>query len=140
MQITSFETAIKNHLDKVAADDPFFNNKYKNPAKSIEECCKYIKSEVQKAFKGKGGVCAVSDEEVFGMAVHYYDEEELVVEAPKGNVKVVPASEVSVSQPKAKKQRKPKANKAEQPALEAEPAVIAETEEFEIEPLQFNIF
>lgn len=139
MTITSFETAIKNYLEKLAADDPFFKDKYDNPKKSIEECCKYIKSEVQKAFTQKTGVCAVSDDEVYGLAVHYFDEEDLVVEAPKGNVNVSHAEPVSV--PKAeKKPRKPRAKKVIKPEPEAETIAETENEEFEIEPLQFNIF
>lgn len=135
MTITPFETAIKNYLDKLAADDPFFQEKMENPKKSISECCKYIMSEVKKAFNSNNGVCAVSDSEVYGLAAHYYDEENLVVEETKGDVKVAHVPEVSTSAP-AKKPRKPKATK-EAPVV---PPVEEDPDEFIPEPLDIPLF
>ncbi len=43
--------------------------------KSLEECGKYILQEVRK----KGSFVAMSDKEVFGLAVHYYDEDNLKI-------------------------------------------------------------
>lgn len=71
----SFNRAIKAYLDKRAVVDPLFAPKYANPKKSIDECCSYILGEARK----RGNAVAISDEEVFGMAVHYYDEEDIKV-------------------------------------------------------------
>lgn len=71
----SFNRAIKAYLDKRAEQDPLFAPKYANPKKSIDECCSYILGEARK----RGNAVAISDEEVFGMAVHYYDEEDIKV-------------------------------------------------------------
>lgn len=73
-----FEKAIKTYLDSRAAEDPQFAEKYANPKKSISQCCDYIVSEVEKS--GRKGF---ADEEVYGLAVHYYDEENIDVQKGK---------------------------------------------------------
>lgn len=79
----AFEGIIKAYLDRYATRDEVFAEKYHNNTnKSIEECCSYIASEVQKM-----GVNGLDDAEVFGMAVHYYDEED--IKAEKINYQVV---------------------------------------------------
>lgn len=143
MNITPFETAIKNYLDKLAADDPFFMEKLENPKKSIAECCKYIIAEVQKARNGQQCV-AVSDEEVYGLAVHYYDEKDVIVEETPIPAKVVPVEDVKVAAPKPKRQPKqapqPEPEVVEEVVEEVEAEVVEETEDITIAPLQFNIF
>lgn len=70
-------TAIKNYLDNRARTDELFAAKYANPKKSIDECCKYITGEAYA--KAKNGCAVISDEEVYGMAVHYYDEDDIKI-------------------------------------------------------------
>lgn len=73
--------AIKAYLDKRAQEDTLFAASYAKPNKSIDECFDYIIGEVRK----KGSAVYMSDEEVFGMAVHYYDEDNIKVsKLPKG--------------------------------------------------------
>ncbi|MBO7280576.1 MAG: PcfK-like family protein [Bacteroidaceae bacterium] len=69
------EKAIKKYLDNRAKIDELFAAKYANPKKSIDECCKYITGEAYA--RAKNGCAVISDEEVYGMAVHYYDEEDI---------------------------------------------------------------
>lgn len=64
-----FKEHIKEYLDALAGRDEFFALSYENPKKSIEECCDYICTEVQKM-----GVMGLDDDDVFGLAVHYYQE------------------------------------------------------------------
>lgn len=78
------EEAIKAHLDGMAEGDPVFAEKLKNPKKSLKECIEYIQGEVFHEYvKGKehgNMACAApSRAEVFGMAVHYYDEENVEI-------------------------------------------------------------
>lgn len=78
------DEAIKAHLDGMAAGDPVFAEKLKNPKKSLEECVRYVQGEVfHKYVKGEkhGNIaCAApSRAEVFGMATHYYDEEDVKI-------------------------------------------------------------
>ena len=121
---TSFEVAIKNYLDKRAETDQEFAKSYAKPNKSIKECCTYIFSVVEKQRKSGEKCVACSDDEIFGLAVHYYDEDDIVVEKPKAKVKAVvgtegeqavKSGEIEVvgndnnSKPKTRKPRKPKA-------------------------------
>nr|DAY52182.1 MAG TPA: PcfK-like protein [Caudoviricetes sp.] len=76
--MTHFENAIKEYLDARAKEDVKFAEKYSNGKKSIEECCRFILGEMKK--KAAGGMYGATDAEVFGLAVHYYDEEGVKVE------------------------------------------------------------
>lgn len=78
----NFQKAIKAYLDNLATTDSQFAEKYKNPKKTIEECCQYIVGEVRR--KTKGPTAVMNDEEVYGMAIHYYDEENIKIhKSPK---------------------------------------------------------
>ena len=62
--------------------------KYANEKKSIDECCSYIMGEARK----RGNAVAISDEEVYGMAVHYYDEDDIKINrlpAGEKNVRII---------------------------------------------------
>lgn len=64
----SFSETIKSHLDERAKTDELFAKSYGKPGKNIDECCSYILGEARK----RGNAVAISDNEVFGMAAHYY--------------------------------------------------------------------
>lgn len=68
----AFKKTIKDYLDRRAVEDALFAESYAKEGKSIEECCNYIFTEVQKS-----GCCGFADDEIYGMAVHYYDEDNL---------------------------------------------------------------
>ena len=72
-----FQQAIKEHLDKMAAQDEVFAVKYADKCEaepeSIKKCCSYIIDQVQKNYK-QGNSAVLTNDEVFGMAMHYYDE------------------------------------------------------------------
>jgi hypothetical protein len=68
----NFKKAISAHLEYVAANDPLFAETLKKKNKNLDECCNYV---VQCAKEGK---CEGYDpSEVFGWAVHYYDEDDI---------------------------------------------------------------
>lgn len=73
----AFNKTIKAYLEERAENDPLFAVKFANPSKSVEECVTFILNEVKKS-----GCCGFTDAEVFGMATHYYDEEEIEVGNP----------------------------------------------------------
>lgn len=83
----NFEIAIKSMLDQRAAEDNLFAEAYAKSSKSIEECCRYIISTVREM-----GVSALTDEEVLGIAIHYYDEDDLEVKAAPSCKVVVPST------------------------------------------------
>ena len=66
----AFKQTIKAYLDERAEKDELFAISYAKEGKSIDECCNYIFNQVQKS-----GCCGFTDDEIFGMAVHYYDED-----------------------------------------------------------------
>ena len=78
-----FKNVIERYLKKRAGEDELFAKSYQKEGKSIDECCDFIVAQVKKT-----GYCGFSDEEVFGFAVHYYDEDNLG-NIPKYSCKVV---------------------------------------------------
>lgn len=98
---TSAIDTIKEYLDKRAESDPQFAVCYAKENKNIKDCFAYIISEARK--KASSNVCCMSDDEVFGLAVHYYDEDDLDMSGAKkerksAGVKIVKSD----STPKAK--------------------------------------
>lgn len=73
---------IQEYLDDKAKGDELFEKMYKKPGKDIDSCWAYIVNMA----KRKGGACVcMSDDEVFGLAVHYYCEDNLEVKKlPEG--------------------------------------------------------
>ena len=67
-----FKEAIKAYLDKRAAEDELFAKTYAKANKNLDECCNYILQQVKKS-----GCCGFADEEIYGMAIHYYDEDDI---------------------------------------------------------------
>jgi hypothetical protein len=65
-----FKQTIQTYLENRAKSDELFAASYAKPNKNIDECCNFILGEVQKS-----GCNGFSDDEIFGMAVHYYDED-----------------------------------------------------------------
>lgn len=69
-----FTRTIAEYLNMRAMTDPLFAPNLQKPNKSIEECVTYILSEVQKS-----GCNGFDDDEIYSMAVHYYDEDDIEV-------------------------------------------------------------
>lgn len=70
----NFKRAIQDYLEARAKTDELFAKSHAKPNKSIDECITYILNEVQRS-----GCNGFEDNEIFGMAVHYYDEDNLDV-------------------------------------------------------------
>jgi len=70
----NFKNTVKSYLDQRAENDTQFAEKYANENKNIDDCATYILNTVKNS-----GCNGFTDEEVFGMAVHYYDEESIDV-------------------------------------------------------------
>lgn len=69
-----FKNTIKAYLDKRAEIDLLFSFRYSLPEKKLDDCITYILNTVQKS--GSNGF---TDDEVYGMAVHFYDEDNIEV-------------------------------------------------------------
>lgn len=78
MQVSvSFKNSIQSYLEQRAEYDELFARSYRNPLKNIEDCITYILNYVQKS-----GCNGFDDEEIFGQAVHYFDEANIEVGKP----------------------------------------------------------
>ncbi|MCZ2602696.1 PcfK-like family protein [Bacteroides fragilis] len=89
MKDNSFQAAIKSYLDERAKADELFAKAYAKSNKNLKECCDFIMGEAKK----RGNAVAMTDDEVFGLAVHYYDEDNIKVNKVSGSYKVsAPAS------------------------------------------------
>lgn len=67
---------IKSYLDERAEKDELFSQMYEKEDKNLQGCFDYIVAQAKK----RGNAVCMTDEEVFGLAVHYYCEDDL-----KGN-------------------------------------------------------
>ena len=67
-----FTRTIAEYLNLRAATDPLFAPNLAKPHKNIEDCITYILKQVQQS-----GCNGFEDDEIYSMAVHYYDEEDL---------------------------------------------------------------
>ena len=109
-----FQVVIRAYLDARAKADPLFAEAMKKPNKSIEGCANYIYNQVRKANR-----IGWDDAEIFGMAVHYYDEDDIKAEDLKPVTNVQTIINTKLEKPKA-----PKTDKAKKPVAETKKAVV----------------
>ena len=127
----TFKKTIENYLNEVATKDAAFAEKLNNPEKKIDDCITYILNQVKKS-----GCVGFDDSEIYGMALHYYDEEKVEIGSPiQANVVVNHSVDLSqeeieqakakalnevVQQAKEKMLKKPKAKKEEVAPVQGE--------------------
>jgi hypothetical protein len=88
-----FEQCISRWLETEKQKDAAFAKKVEESGKNVEGCCNYILQQV-KASK----LCGYADEEVYGMARHYFDEEELKDPGSQGASRVVVSGHIDLSE------------------------------------------
>lgn len=88
----TFKNTIQSHLQSVAENDSLFAETLKKPTKNIDDCMTYILNSVQKS-----GCNGFADDEIFGMAIHYYDEDTIEIGKPI-NCKVVVNHQVQLTE------------------------------------------
>lgn len=109
----SIKDAIKSYLDERARTDELFARSYAKKNKSIDECFAYIMGEALKnSIAIASGVkgCAMDNDVVYGMAVHYYDEDDIKVNKLPSNVRTsasttTPAKPVKLTEEEEKRAR-----------------------------------
>lgn len=79
-----FKNTIKAYLDQRAETDVLFSLQYSKPEKNIDDCITYILNEVKKS-----GCNGFADDEIYNMAVHFYDEDNIEIGMPMNNAHVV---------------------------------------------------
>ena len=80
----AFQDTIAQYLMARAEKDPMFAVRLANPSKTMAQCCAFIIGEVKKS-----GCCGFTDDEIFGWAMHFWDEPEIEVSNTAPNCQVV---------------------------------------------------
>lgn len=101
----AFNETIKAYLEERAENDALFAVKFANPSKSVEDCVTYILNQVRKS-----GCNGFTDAEVYGMAIHFYEEKEIEVGNPI-NCQVVVNHTVELTEEEKKQARQDAINK-----------------------------
>ncbi len=103
----NFKKTIQAYLEERAKSDELFAASFAKEGKNIDDCITYIFNTVQKS-----GCNIFNDEEIFSMAVHYYDEDNIEVGKPI-NCKVVGNHKVGKTKEHQSAKRKPSKAKKE---------------------------
>lgn len=90
-----------------------FAESYKKPNKNIDDCITYILNTVKSS-----GCVGFTDAEIFGMAVHYYDEDDIKV-GEKINCDVVVNHKVELTEQELADARTKAMEQAQKEAYEA---------------------
>lgn len=72
-----FKKTIKAYLDNRAATDALFAETYAKPNKNIDDCITFILNQVKNS-----GCNGFADDEIYSLAVHYYDEDTIDIGKP----------------------------------------------------------
>ena len=105
-----FKNTIKAYLEQRAETDVLFSFQYSKPEKNIDDCVTYILNEVKKS-----GCNGFADDEIYSMAVHYYDEDNIEVGKPM-NAHVVVNHVVELTAEEKEQARKDAIQKAQDEA------------------------
>lgn len=73
-----FKRTIQEYIEQRAQTDPLFAERYALPQKNINDCVSYILDTVHEMFKGEE-FAGMTDPEVYSLAMHYYDEDDIKV-------------------------------------------------------------
>ncbi len=72
-----FKKTIKAYLEQRAETDALFAVTYAKPNKNIDDCVTFILNQVKNS-----GCSGFADDEIYSLAVHYYDEDNIDVGKP----------------------------------------------------------
>ena len=72
-----FKRTIKEYLDGKARTDELFAVSYAKENKNLDDCITFILNQVKAS-----GCCGMTDDEVWSLAIHYYDEDNIDVGKP----------------------------------------------------------
>lgn len=109
--VTGALKVICDYLNEKAAKDPVFKEKLESNESTPEGMLEYITEQVQE--KAVNGCACIEDDEVFGLAVHFIDEEMVNSKKPI-NVRVEAESQPTEKPKEVKEITKPKEEKKEE--------------------------
>lgn len=73
----AFKNTIEQYVISVADSNPQFAAKAVNPEKNLDDCVTFVLNQVQKS-----GVNGFTDDEIYSMVIHYYEEEDIDIGNP----------------------------------------------------------
>lgn len=79
-----FKQTIQSYLQRRAQEDELFAPRYADPKKNIDDCITFILNYVKQS-----GCNGFADDEIYSLAMHYYDEDDIDIGKPLTNCKVV---------------------------------------------------
>ena len=79
-----FKQTIQSYLQRRAQEDELFAPRHANPKKNIDDCITFILNYVKQS-----GCNGFADDEIYSLAMHYYDEDDIDIGKPLTNCKVV---------------------------------------------------
>ena len=130
----AFKATIEAYIKQQAATDPLFAPCLEKEGKNINDCCTYIMNWVQKS-----GCNGFTDDEIFGQAMHYYQEDDINIGKPI-NCKVVVNHEVVLTEEEKQAARQAAIEKeidrqrellhSKKPAAKKEPAPVEQASLF----------
>jgi uncharacterized protein (UPF0248 family) len=80
----AFMQTIKSYLEKRGSKDPLFARIITKPGKNIDDCITYILNRVESS-----GCNGFTDDEIYSMAIHYFDEDDVKIGNTFSNMRVV---------------------------------------------------
>ena len=136
----SFTERIKEYLDQFAEKSETFKKKYENKDKKLEDCITYILNQVKDS-----GANGFTNNEIYGMALHYYDEDKINVgEAINMKIKIDHYVELTDEEKKELKvEAREKVIKEEMNKMRKKPVKRSNpipTKEEEVKPDQGSLF
>ncbi len=123
-----FKNTIKAYLDQRAETDVLFSFQYSKPEKNIDECITYILNQVQKS-----GCNGFADDEIYSMAVHYYDEDNIEI-GKSINANVVVNHVVELTAEEREEARREAIQRAQDEAYKKMIQPVKKTKKVEINP------
>ena len=105
-----FKQTIRTYLEQRAETDELFAERYADPKKNIDDCTTYILNQVQAS-----GCHGFADEEIYAMALHYYDEPDIKVGKPV-NCRVVVNHTIELTEEEKQQARRDAMKRAESEA------------------------
>lgn len=88
-----FRTIIKRFLTNKALTDELFEKFYLKENKNLDDCITFILNTVKKS-----GECGFTDDEVYNMAIHYYQEDDIKVGEPISGVNIIVNRKVELTE------------------------------------------
>lgn len=93
-----FKQTIREYLERRGSRDPLFARIITKPGKNMDDCITHILETVQKS-----GCNGFTDDEVYSMAIHYFDEDNIKVGSLPSSIKVIVNHTVELTEEEKKK-------------------------------------